>query len=66
MSQLSQSHGPGPVRVEPRHDDRGVAVSRPLRWVPDSVQLTAVAPRNLQCTWRLAMIAKKNNPEGVG
>jgi hypothetical protein len=29
-----------------------VAVSAPLRWVPDSVQLTGVAPRNRECTWR--------------
>ena len=39
-----------------------VAVSAPLRWVPDSVQLTAVAPRNRECTWRLAMIAEKADP----
>jgi hypothetical protein len=43
-----------------------VAVSWPLRWVPDSVQLTAAAARNRECTWRLAMIAEKNDPEGVG
>ncbi|CAN5553973.1 SRPBCC family protein [soil metagenome] len=35
-----------------------VAVSRPLRWVPDSIQLLGVAPRNRECTWRLAMIAE--------
>jgi len=39
-----------------------VAVSAPLRWVPDSVQLTAVAPRNRECTWRLAMIAENADP----
>jgi hypothetical protein len=40
-----------------------VAVSRPLRWVPDSVQLLGVAPRNRECTWRLAMIAEKKSPD---
>ena len=39
-----------------------VAVSAPLRWVPDSVQLTGVAPRNRECTWRLAMIAQEADP----
>ena len=39
-----------------------VAVSRPLCWVPDSVQSTGVAPRNRECTWRLAMIAEKQDP----
>jgi hypothetical protein len=39
-----------------------VAVSAPLRWVPDSVQLTGVAPRNRECTWRLAMIAESPVP----
>ena len=36
-----------------------IAVSAPLRSVPDSVQLTGVAPRNRECTWRLAMIAEE-------
>jgi hypothetical protein len=39
-----------------------VAVSAPLRWVPDSVQLTGVAPRNRECTWRLAMSQKTLTP----
>jgi hypothetical protein len=43
-----------------------VAVSRPLRWVPDGLQLLGVAPRNRECTWRLAMIAEKQNPDGIG
>jgi len=43
-----------------------VAVSAPLRWVPDSVQLTAVAPRNRECTWRLAMIAENADPDALG
>ena len=43
-----------------------VAVSAPLRWVPDSVQLTGVAPRNRECTWRLAMIAEKADPDALG
>ena len=48
---------PGGCRVEMTE----VAVSRPLRWVPDSVQLTGVAPRNRECTWQLAMIAEKQD-----
>jgi uncharacterized protein YndB with AHSA1/START domain len=39
-----------------------VAVSAPLRWLPDSVQLAGVAPRNRECTWRLAMIAEQQQP----
>ncbi len=35
-----------------------VAVSPPLSWIPDSVQLLGVAPRNRECTSRLAMIAE--------
>ena len=40
-----------------------VAASRPVRWVPDSVQLLGVAPRNRECTWRLAMIAEQHVPD---
>jgi uncharacterized protein YndB with AHSA1/START domain len=40
-----------------------VAVSRPLRWLPDQLQLAGVAPRNRECTWRLAMIAENKSPE---
>ena len=40
-----------------------VAASRPLRWVPDAVQLLGVAPRNRECTWRLAMIAEQQVPD---
>ena len=42
-----------------------VAVSRPLRWVPDSLQLLGVAPRNRECTWRLARIAEKQDPDVI-
>jgi uncharacterized protein YndB with AHSA1/START domain len=42
-----------------------VAASRPLSWVPDSVQLLGVAPRNRECTWRLAMIAEQNVPDAI-
>jgi hypothetical protein len=52
---------PGGCRVEMTE----VAVSRPLRWVPDSVQLTGVAPRNRECTWRLAMIAEKQDADAA-
>jgi hypothetical protein len=40
-----------------------VAVSVPLRWIPDSVQLIGVAPRNRECTWRLARIAEQADPD---
>jgi hypothetical protein len=43
-----------------------VAVSAPLRWIPDSVQLTGVPPRNRECTWRLAMIAEEADPDALG
>ncbi len=43
-----------------------VAVSAPLRWIPDSVQLIAVAPRNRECTWRLATIAEEADPDTLG
>jgi Polyketide cyclase / dehydrase and lipid transport len=42
-----------------------VAVSRPLRWVPHSVQLVGVAPRNRECIWRLAMIAERQDPDAL-
>jgi uncharacterized protein YndB with AHSA1/START domain len=40
-----------------------VAVSRPLRWIPEGVQLVGVAPRNRECTWRLARIAEKHDAD---
>ena len=43
-----------------------VAVSAPLRWIPDSVQLIAVAPQNRECTWRLATIAEEADPDPLG
>jgi hypothetical protein len=52
----------GGCRVEMRE----VAISRPLRWVPDNVQLLGVAPRNRECTWRLAMIAENRDPDPHG
>lgn len=42
-----------------------IVVSRPLRWVPDSIQLLGVAPRNRECTWRLASIAEMHVPEAL-
>lgn len=42
-----------------------VAVSAPLRRVPGRVQLLGVAPRNRECTWRLAMIAEHAEPERI-
>jgi hypothetical protein len=58
---LSDLPGPG-CRVEMSE----VATSIPLRWVPDRVQLLGVAPRNRECTWRLAMIAEQNVPDASG
>jgi hypothetical protein len=52
---------PGGCRVEMSE----VAASRPLRWVPDRVQLLGVAPRNRECTWRLAMIAEQQVPDAI-
>jgi uncharacterized protein YndB with AHSA1/START domain len=40
-----------------------VAVSRPLRWIPEGVQLVGVAPRNRECTWRLARIAENHDAD---
>ena len=42
---------------------REVAVNAPLRWIPDSAQLLGVAPRNRECTWRLAKIAERQSPD---
>ncbi|MGJ6126926.1 SRPBCC family protein [Mycolicibacterium sp. Y3] len=42
-----------------------VAVGGPLKWLPDAVALLAVAPRNRECLWRLAMIAERNEPDQV-
>jgi uncharacterized protein YndB with AHSA1/START domain len=42
-----------------------VVVSRPLSWVPDPVQLLGVAPRNRECTWRLAKIAEQRVPDAL-
>jgi uncharacterized protein YndB with AHSA1/START domain len=49
----------GGCRVE-MHE---VVVSKPLSWIPDGVQLLGVAPRNRECTWRLAMIAEQHSPD---
>jgi hypothetical protein len=38
-------------------------VSRPLRWIPEGVQLVGVAPRNRECTWRLARIAENHDAD---
>lgn len=50
--------GDGRCRVEMSE----LATGAPLRWVPDGLQLLGVAPRNRECTWRLAMIAEHNVP----
>jgi hypothetical protein len=59
------------LRLSDIHDGRcrvemsEVAVSRPLRWVPDTLQLLGVAPRNRECTWRLAMIAENHDADAT-
>lgn len=40
-----------------------VALSAPLKWVPEGIQMLGVAPRNRECTWRLAMIAEHRSPD---
>jgi uncharacterized protein YndB with AHSA1/START domain len=40
-----------------------VATSAPLRWIPDGLQLAAAAPRNRECTWRLARIAENHDAD---
>jgi hypothetical protein len=42
-----------------------LATNVPLRWIPAAVQLLGVAPRNRECTWRLAMIAEQNVPDAI-
>jgi len=42
-----------------------VAVSAPLRWIPDSVQLLGVAARNRECTSRFAMIAEHHDADAM-
>jgi uncharacterized protein YndB with AHSA1/START domain len=59
------------LRLSDIHDGRcrvemsEVAVSRPLRWLPDTLQLLGVAPRNRECTWRLAMIAENHDADAI-
>ena len=36
-----------------------VPVSAPMKWLPDSVALAGVFPRNRETTWRLAAIAER-------
>ena len=40
-----------------------VPVSRPMSWVPDRVSLAAAFPRNRECTWRLAALAERREPD---
>ena len=42
-----------------------VASGKPLRWVPDALQLLVVAPRNRECLWRLTMLAESAEPSPV-
>lgn len=56
---LRLSDIPGGCRVE--MDE--VFVRGPLRFLPETVQLAGVWPRNRECTWRLACIAEDRNAE---
>jgi hypothetical protein len=40
-----------------------VAVEGPMRFVPDSLQLTGFWPGNRECTWRLANLAEHREPD---
>jgi hypothetical protein len=42
-----------------------VPVSAPLSWLPKRVALAAALPRNRECTWRLAAIAERRQPDDV-
>lgn len=42
-----------------------VPVSPPMSWLPDSVALAAIFPRNRETTWRLAAIAERRTGSDV-
>jgi hypothetical protein len=42
-----------------------VPVSVPMKWLPDSVSLAAIFPRNRETTWRLAAIAERRTEDDV-
>jgi hypothetical protein len=42
-----------------------VPVGAPMGWVPKRLALAAAAPRNRECTWRLAVLAERRHPEDV-
>ncbi len=42
-----------------------VPVGAPMGWVPKRVALAAAAPRNRECTWRLAALAERRRPDDV-
>lgn len=42
-----------------------VAVRGPMKYVPSRLQLTGVWPRNRECTWRLAGLAERREPEAI-
>jgi hypothetical protein len=42
-----------------------VPVGAPLGWVPERLALAAAAPRNRECTWRLAALAERRPPGEV-
>lgn len=42
-----------------------VPVGAPMGWVPKRLALAAAAPRNRECTWRLAALAERRPPSEV-
>ena len=42
-----------------------VPVTAPMKWLPDSVALAAIFPRNRETTWRLAAIAERRTQDDV-
>lgn len=40
-----------------------VPVGAPMGWIPDRLALAAAAPRNRECTWRLAALAERRLPD---
>ncbi|MCV7058957.1 SRPBCC family protein [Mycolicibacterium gilvum] len=42
-----------------------VPVSVPMKWLPDSLALAGVFPRNRETTWRLAAIAERRTDDDV-
>ncbi|WP_313676181.1 SRPBCC family protein [Mycolicibacterium sp.] len=42
-----------------------IAVRGPMRMVPNRLQLAGIWPRNKECTWRLAGLAERREPDDL-